>query len=151
AHSAESKMPSVRSIILNCVLSLTMVTASAAATTETTNELNLRSGPSVHYSVVAVVPTGSSIDIVSCDSDWCNLTWGKYQGFTEGRFLLTHVTAKVSPLDALKPEVPGETRDIEELQQTLMETCDAEWGQADLDGDGVLSAAEIAHYNADIR
>src|SRR5262249_18430400 len=69
----------------------------------------------------------------------------------EGKFLLSHVTEKVSPLNDLKPAVASEARNIKELQQVLMETCESQWGVADLNGDGVLSADEIAHYNSSVR
>src|SRR5689334_14225720 len=103
--NAENKMPSVRFIVLSCFLSLALVTASAAATTQTTNSLNLRSGAGIHYDVVTVVPTGASINILSCGAEWCNCAWGTYKGYVEGKFLLSHVTEKVSPLNDLKPAV----------------------------------------------
>src|SRR5262245_15975208 len=135
-------MPSVHSLALTSLLPVFLLSAAEAATTQTTNALNLRAGPSIHYRVRAVVPTGASIDILSCGSEWCKLAWGKYNGYAEGRFLRTHVTAMVSPLKELKPEATGEGGTDKERQEARLNVCKSQWGLADLNGDGVLTPKE---------
>src|SRR3989442_3231127 len=97
-------MSLIPALVLGGSLSLALMPGSAdAATTRTTDALNLRSGPSAHDWVVAVIPVGALVDIVSCDNECCYLSWGNTQGYTEGRYLLSHGTVKVLPLDALQP------------------------------------------------
>src|SRR5262249_11575103 len=147
----ESEMRSDRLLAVSSLLPVFVVGLAEAAATQTTNALNLRAGPSIHYRVRAVVPTGASIDILSCGSEWCRLAWGNYKGYAEGRFLRTHVTAMVSPLKELKPEATGEGGTDKERQEARLNVCKSQWGLADLNGDGVLTPKEIAHYNSAIR
>jgi uncharacterized protein YraI len=49
--------------------------ASYAAVTHTTANLNLRSGPSTSHKVKAVIPAGAAIDIHSCGHTWCYMGW----------------------------------------------------------------------------
>jgi uncharacterized protein YraI len=131
----------IRSISLLTLLCLSLTPSSGwTATTQTTDALNLRVGQDNSYKVTAVVPSGAFIDIVKCGVEWCYVTWGTNQGYVEGQFLLDHVTVKVPQLSDFKPAAaasPG--------------VCESQWGLADLNGDGVLDAAEIAHYNSVIR
>ncbi len=50
-------------------------TASNAAVTHTTANLNLRSGPSTTHKVRAVIPAGAEINIHSCGHTWCYMGW----------------------------------------------------------------------------
>ena len=134
-------MPFARAISLLTLLSLSLAPSSGwTATTQTTNALNLRAGPGNHYKVTAVVPSGAFIDIFKCGVQWCHVTWGSHRGYAEGQFLLDHVTAMVPPLSNFKPPAGASS-----------EGCESQWGLADLNGDGVLDAAEVAHYNSNIR
>ena len=82
---------------LAVAFSLTAVAAQAALT-QTTHNLNLRSGPSTHYGVIVVIPAGSSVDIHSCGHEWCYMTWAGHAGYSNGHYLVTHVTHAVPVL-----------------------------------------------------
>ena len=81
---------------LATLLSVSQV-AEASLTTTTAN-LNLRAGPGMNHRVLITIPAGSRVDIHSCDTTWCYLTWGPHSGFSNGRYLISHVTVAVSPL-----------------------------------------------------
>jgi hypothetical protein len=142
----------IPTVMLGCSIGLAMIPGSSeAATTHTTDALNLLSGPSAHDRVVVVIPVGSLVDIISCDAEWCYLTWGNQQGYSEGRYLLDHVTDKVLPLKELKFEpTTGKAMKIEPFAVRFGK-CKSQWALADLNGDGFLNAAEVAHYNSAVK
>ena len=144
-------MSHIAAVVLGCSLSLALISGSTeAATTRTTDALNLRSGPSAHDWVVAVIPAGAEVDVTNCDSEWCQLTWNKFQGYTEGQYLLSHVTDKVVPMNDLKLGRSDSKTGVKPLAERY-KSCKSQWALADLDGDGVLSPAEVAHYNSAVR
>jgi uncharacterized protein YraI len=61
----------------------------------TTSNLNLRTGPSRHYPVAAVIPAGSLVNILSCGTEWCHLSWAGKLGYSDARWLVQHVTVAV--------------------------------------------------------
>jgi uncharacterized protein YraI len=73
--------------------------AADAAVTHTTANLNLRAGPGTHNRIIRTIPAGSLVDIHSCGTRWCYLSWGPHTGFSDGNFLRSHVTIAVSPLN----------------------------------------------------
>jgi uncharacterized protein YraI len=73
-------------------------TASNAAVTHTTANLNLRSGPSTSHKVRAVIPAGAAIDIHSCGHTWCYMGWAGHEGYVHSDYLVDHVTVVVEPL-----------------------------------------------------
>ncbi len=75
-------------------MALTLAPASAGEE-RTTSNLNLRTGPGKHYPVHTVIPAGSLVDVVSCGSEWCHLKWGGQVGYSDARWLVSHVTVAV--------------------------------------------------------
>jgi len=73
-----------------------------AAVTTTTANLNLRRGPGTNHRVITTIPAGSRVDIHSCGKTWCYLSWAGHRGFSNGFFLINHVTVAVSPLHHLR-------------------------------------------------
>jgi len=47
----------------------------------TADNANLRSGPGVEDSVVAVIPDDSSIDVGHCAGSWCRVSWNGVDGY----------------------------------------------------------------------
>jgi uncharacterized protein YraI len=72
--------------------------ASYAAVTHTTANLNLRSGPSTSHKVKAIIPAGAAIDIHSCGHTWCYMGWAGHEGYVHSDYLKHHVTVVVAPL-----------------------------------------------------
>src|SRR5262245_23388546 len=122
-------MISFRAIALGGSLTLGALASdlSQAAVTKTTEPLNLLSGPNPHDRAVAVVPVGSQINVVLCDPQWCLVTWGSRTGYSEGRYLVNHVTAKVPPLDKLKSSAPNETIDVDTPVSERLKLCASQW------------------------
>ena len=80
--------------------------ASDAAVTHTTANLNLRSGPSTSHKVKAVIPAGAAIDIHSCGHTWCYMGWAGHEGYVHSDYLRHHVTVVVAPLHVLVSSCP---------------------------------------------
>ena len=59
----------------------------------------------------------------------------------------SHPRDRVSPLALLDPG-PADTSAGRERR---LSGCKSQWGLADLNGDGVLDAREVAHYNSALR
>src|ERR1700730_898506 len=94
------EMSFVRSLAFAGTLALALAPVTAeAALTHPTHNLNLRAGPGVRNRVITTIPAGSLVDIISCGSEWCYMSWGGHRGFSNGRYLVSHVTVQVSPLN----------------------------------------------------
>jgi uncharacterized protein YraI len=84
-------MSSIRSLLV-VALALPLWPLSAnAAVIHTTSNLNLRSGPGLHYPVRVVIPVGSWVNIGRCDRTWCHLTWKGHTGYSDTKYLRSHV------------------------------------------------------------
>ena len=92
----------IRKLLSATALVAVASTACPAATTQTINLLNLRSAAGVDYGVTAVIPIGALVDVVRCDAEWCLPNWGGHSGHVEGRYLLSHLRVRVSPLALLE-------------------------------------------------
>ncbi|MBQ3484571.1 MAG: SH3 domain-containing protein [Clostridia bacterium] len=49
--------------------------------------LNLRSGPSTTYDIIAEIPKGTQIVVTSYGSDWCAIRWGSLTGYVMTMYL----------------------------------------------------------------
>ena len=79
-----------RSIALIVFLTgLLFATSAYAANGYTTANLNMRTGPSVHYPRITVIPVGSAVSIYDCTPGhrWCSVGWRGYRGWASGRYL----------------------------------------------------------------
>jgi uncharacterized protein YraI len=76
-------------------LSLSPVAAEAVPTVTNSN-LNLRTGPGLLYPVAFVIPAGSPVNVVSCGSTWCIVTWAGQTGYADGSYLMQTVTIPVT-------------------------------------------------------
>ena len=50
-------------------------------------DLNLREGPGTGYSSILVIPAGGAVDVLGCDSGWCEVDFDGYIGFVSRRYL----------------------------------------------------------------
>ena len=68
-----------------------VATAAHAYGAYTTGSVNMRSGPSTQYRVMATVPRGSGIAVHSCGHrrSWCHASWGGLTGYVHGRYVAT--------------------------------------------------------------
>ncbi len=79
-----------RSVALLVLLSGLLFSASAfAANGYATANVNMRTGPSVYYPRITVIPAGSPVTIYHCTQAlrWCNLRWRAYRGWVFARYL----------------------------------------------------------------
>ncbi len=74
----------------------TMAVLPASAGEErTTSNLNLRTGPGMHYPVHAVIPAGSLVEVIACGHEWCHLKWGGTVGYSHAGWLVSHISVPV--------------------------------------------------------
>ena len=88
--------------IANIVIVAAGIAASTpadAAVTRTTAHLNMRFGPGVDYRRVTTIPPGQVVNVHGCPSNWCVVSWRRHKGYVSGRYLSTHKTTVVSPID----------------------------------------------------
>ncbi|WP_208437353.1 SH3 domain-containing protein [Bartonella taylorii] len=67
-------------------LSLTS-TVSGAADAFTTNNLNLRTGPSIQYTLRGLIPAGKLVFVQTCKRNWCNIRYNTQTGWVSSRYL----------------------------------------------------------------
>ena len=67
-------------------------------------DLNLRSGPSTGYRVLAVMPGGAPVSVHHCTGGWCQVTFGGRTGWASQRYLDLRVAyAPRPPAQAWRP------------------------------------------------
>ncbi|WP_312654250.1 SH3 domain-containing protein [Proteiniclasticum sp.] len=60
----------------------------------TTANLNLRSGPGTSYSILAVIPKGTKVNVISVSGNWAKVTYSGKQGYASISYL-TKVTTNI--------------------------------------------------------
>jgi len=78
--------------------------AAHAATAVASASLNVRSGPSTKYAVVARLPAGAAVHVIGCTRSlrWCDISYGGIRGWVAGRYLASLRSNRV----AAAPIVP---------------------------------------------
>lgn len=78
----------MRKFLLILVQLLVIITLSAQTYMYTSANLNLRSGPSVSYGILATIPSGTRILMVEvCDCDWIRIHYNGKIGYVSSRYL----------------------------------------------------------------
>lgn len=62
----------------------------------TTEELNLRSGPGTNYSIIAVMPAGSKVTVLSVSGSWAKVVYGSKEGYAHTGYLVKEGTVASS-------------------------------------------------------
>ncbi len=55
--------------------------APGASTAVTHSSVNLRNGPGTSYTIVTLIPAGSSVEVNDCKSGWCQVTFSGNNGY----------------------------------------------------------------------
>jgi peptidoglycan/xylan/chitin deacetylase (PgdA/CDA1 family) len=74
------------------------ITVSAAENYVTTANLNLRSGPGTGYSILAVIPKGTTVSVESISGGWGKLTYAGKTGYSS----MTYLTLATAPTNDLR-------------------------------------------------
>ena len=61
--------------------------AAMAAPALVTADANVRRGPGRNFPVVAVIPGGSTVEVISCRGGWCSVRFAALAGFVNAAFL----------------------------------------------------------------
>lgn len=67
--------------------SLTAITAAQAQYATTTEDVNMRAGPSVRYVPIRIIPEDTAVLINKCYRSWCKVKYGRLTGWTSARYL----------------------------------------------------------------
>ena len=51
------------------------------------SKLNLRSGPGPAFTITAVLPPGTKLDVQKCAEEWCRVSFGRQTGYTSRALL----------------------------------------------------------------
>jgi uncharacterized protein YraI len=55
----------------------------------TGSKLNLRSGPGPAFGIIAVIPSGTKLDVQKCGDEWCRVKLGRQVGYASAALLKT--------------------------------------------------------------
>jgi uncharacterized protein YraI len=69
----------------------------AAAPAVVENDLNLRAGPGIEYPVVAAMPSGATVDVMTCQAGWCRVAFNGTVGWASRAFIGTGGGVAVAP------------------------------------------------------
>jgi uncharacterized protein YraI len=64
-----------------------LLSAGAASAAVVTDNVNLRSGPGIRYSVIDAVPAGASVRVHGCSATWCRVVWNGQKGYASRNYL----------------------------------------------------------------
>jgi uncharacterized protein YraI len=92
-----------KSLIFGGLLSRAGIGAANAAVV--TTDLNLRSGPGTGYGVVATMPAGADVNVLSCSGAWCRVSWGGAVGYASASYLGGGRSYAAAPVYASPPVV----------------------------------------------
>jgi uncharacterized protein YraI len=79
------------------VLSVPLPLSAADVTASTTTELNVRTGPGIHFEVQAVLPARASVRVLHCDEgwQWCEVDMRRLRGWVNSKYLDPSVEGRV--------------------------------------------------------
>jgi uncharacterized protein YraI len=64
-----------------------LLSADATSAAIVTDNLNVRSGPGMSYSVTGRMPAGSDIRVLTCGPSWCRVAWNGTAGYASREFI----------------------------------------------------------------
>ena len=78
----------------------------AARPVAVVSDVNLRRGPSTATEIITLIPRGAVVEVGTCESGWCQVSFGANQGFSIVNNLgLGPVRAAPSPVVVQEPPV----------------------------------------------
>jgi len=85
-------------ILAATAFSIGLASAAYASPGRSTNDVNMRTGPSTKYHVVRVVPAGAGVQINGClqGRTWCDVSYGGHRGWVSSRYL-QHTAYRTGP------------------------------------------------------
>src|SRR5262245_56560123 len=64
-----------------------LLSAGAVSAATVIDNLNLRSGPGIGFSIIGALPAGSDVRVLSCGPSWCRVAWNDTTGYASRRFI----------------------------------------------------------------
>lgn len=59
----------------------------AAAPAVVENDVNLRAGPGIEFPVVAAMPAGATVDVMTCEAGWCQVAFNRTIGWASRAYM----------------------------------------------------------------
>jgi uncharacterized protein YraI len=84
------------------------VGAYAASRAIVTNDLNMRTGPSVSYHRFEVIPDGARVTVYDCRGSWCRVHWAGRTGWVSANYLAfsrARAPVRVRPPVVVRPPI----------------------------------------------
>ncbi|HEV2128937.1 MAG TPA: SH3 domain-containing protein, partial [Thermomicrobiales bacterium] len=75
----------------------------AGGTVTATDNVHLRSGPSVGYASIGKIPTGTSVAVLDSMDDWLRVSWNGFEGWSYGEFFIDGGSAAPAPTEDPAP------------------------------------------------
>lgn len=88
-------------LLSTTIAGLVFASSAFAQTTATAwTDLNLRAGPSSTYEIISVIPASQTVVVDGCldASNWCQVTYGEFNGWASGEYLTATVDAPISAI-----------------------------------------------------
>jgi len=91
---------------------LAIPTIAMAAWGQVTGNVNMRSGPSVHYPRILTLPAGAQVWINgSAGNGWLSVSYGDWSGYVSGSYVAGYAPAPPGPVYRPPPPTYGYYRD----------------------------------------
>ena len=68
-------------------VAIAVATSASAYTAETTDNVNVRTGPGIRYGILFALPAGSPVEVGGCQPAWCWIDTGGGTGWVSATFL----------------------------------------------------------------
>ncbi|MFN4213517.1 SH3 domain-containing protein [Exiguobacterium sp.] len=91
----------------------TVVTPSAATTSKTTANLNLRASKSTSARVLVTIPKGQTVTVLKVEGTWSHIKYGSQTGFVANTYL-TKASASASTSAPTAPSAPAQPAQVKE-------------------------------------
>jgi uncharacterized protein YraI len=90
-------MVPMKSLMLAAGLVAMSAGGASAFSAVVSNDLNLRAGPGVGHSVIAVMRAGTPVEAYDCGSGWCQVEYGGQVGYASQNYLDMDQASYVRP------------------------------------------------------
>jgi len=72
---------------LSLTVGALLLSTGAVSAATVTDNLNVRSGPGIGYSVIDWMPAGSAVRVLKCGPSWCRVAWMGTKGYSSRQFI----------------------------------------------------------------
>jgi uncharacterized protein YraI len=115
-----------RKAIAAAVLSIMSVVYATAEPAVVQSKINLRAGPGPAFGIVAVLPTGTRLDVQKCTDEWCRISIGRQAGYASRALIKLGSEAYASAPPVVTNTVPASPKSAG-AEARVWQWDDSEW------------------------